>query len=113
MHYPCLADTSPAMKSIDEQRLDVTLIEQHEADRPIQSIDRWQERCARQRCLDEHVDLSTIDRREEIMRRVDRPAPDVDGAIVVGEACGPYPDFHGSVRRRLKVQPHHATIFGR
>jgi len=84
MHYQCLADTSPAMKSIYEQRLDVTLIEQHEADRPIQGVDRQQERCARQKSLDERVDLNTIDRREEIVRRVDRTAPDVDGAIAVG-----------------------------
>lgn len=97
-----LADALAAISGVDEECLHAVVVEEHEADGPVVGIDREPKRRLRQKSLHLFPDCDPIFRSQEIMRRVDRIAPDLDGAIAIGGRRRPDTDHEGGIGKQRK-----------
>lgn len=68
-------DAAPAMRRVNEQRLHMGAVEQHEAGRYIVAIDRKPKWRSRQKVTHFRFDCRTVGGAQEIMRCVDSGAP--------------------------------------
>jgi hypothetical protein len=107
-------DTDAVKRRVDEQRVHMRARESHESDRPIRRIDREPQRALGQKLPHLGIDRAPVLRREKVMRRVDRVAPDRHHAIAVRRP-GRVDREHGAGQRKSSVshaplsQPNHAT----
>ena len=79
-HRQCMIDerppdAAPAMRRVNEQRLHMGAVEQHEAGRHIVAIDRKPQRSSRQKVTHFRFDCRTVGGAQEIMRCIDSGAP--------------------------------------
>ena len=72
---------------IDEERLPVRAVEEHEADGMIARVDGEPERGLRQEGVDLRFDGLAVGGGEEVVRCIDCPAPDFQYAVCVGMFC--------------------------
>ncbi len=89
MRHQRTTNTPPMMRRIDEQGIHMAVAREHETDRAIVRIDRQPQIGPRQEILHQPVDLGAILGRQEMMRGVDRRAPDRDHArAILGPGIG-------------------------
>jgi hypothetical protein len=89
--YQCLADAFAVVVRIDEKRLHMPFMQNHDAEGMICSIDGERQRHLRQESSDFLTDRGAIRRKEEAMGRIDGHAPYVEDtgpvAAVGGTKC--------------------------
>jgi len=76
-------DTGSAMGGVDEQRLHMPTVDQHEGQRVVVFINRQPEWRLRKETAHHLVNGATILRRQKIMSGVDRASPDFDDAVAL------------------------------